>query len=61
MVWTRRCYSGNDAFGLILSGLNLAYEQPDYLSRIVEQASVARAMLKNTNLVSFEIGNEPGT
>jgi hypothetical protein len=43
-----------------LSGLNLAYEQPDYLSRIVEQAGVARSMLKNTNLVSFEIGNEPG-
>jgi hypothetical protein len=43
-----------------LSGLNLAYEQPDYLSRIVEQAGVARSMLKNTHLVSFEIGNEPG-
>jgi hypothetical protein len=41
-------------------GLNLAYEQSDYLSRIVEQAGVARSMLSNTNLVSFEIGNEPG-
>jgi hypothetical protein len=46
---------------LTLSGLNLAYEQPDYLSRIVEQAGVARSMLTNVNLVSFEIGNEPGT
>ena len=59
MVWTRRCYNGYCIL-LILSGLNLAYEQPDYLSRIVEQAGVARSMLKNTNLVSFEIGNEPG-
>ena len=43
-----------------MSGLNLAYQQPDYLSRIVEQAGIAKAMLKNTNLVSYEIGNEPG-
>lgn len=44
----------------MLLGLNLAYEQSDYLSRIVEQAGVARSMLTHTNLVSFEIGNEPG-
>lgn len=40
-------------------GLNLAYDKPDYLDRIVEMAT---QVIKNTprlNLVSFEIGNEP--
>jgi hypothetical protein len=52
---TKRCLSKQAP-----KGLNLAYEQPDYLLRIVEQAGVARSMLSNTKLVSFEIGNEPG-
>lgn len=40
-------------------GLNLAYTEPDCIDRIVASAEAARTGLKNVNLVSFEIGNEP--
>jgi len=39
-------------------GLNLAYENSDYISRITSAASAALSAL-NDNLYSFEIGNEP--
>lgn len=39
-------------------GLNMAYENSDYLSRITSTASAALHAL-NGNLYSFEIGNEP--
>lgn len=40
-------------------GLSLAYDEPDYIDRIVASADAARTGLKNVDLVSFEIGNEP--
>lgn len=40
-------------------GLNLAYNETDYLDHIVASADAARTGLKNVDLVSFEIGNEP--
>lgn len=40
-------------------GLNLAYEQPDYISRIVDMANQVIKGTPRLNLVSFEIGNEP--
>ncbi|KAI9708695.1 MAG: hypothetical protein M1828_002679 [Chrysothrix sp. TS-e1954] len=43
----------------ITYGLNLAYDNSDFISHIVAQADAARTMLKNVQLVSFEIGNEP--
>jgi hypothetical protein len=39
-------------------GLNLAYDNPDYLQRITTTASAVLSAL-NQNLYSFEIGNEP--
>jgi hypothetical protein len=44
---------------LIADGLNLAYEQPDYINKIVTQAQAARAQLTNLDITSYEIGNEP--
>lgn len=43
----------------ITYGLNLAYDGSDHIDRIVAEATAASSMLKNTALVSFEIGNEP--
>lgn len=43
----------------ITFGLNLAYDESDYIARIVEEASAAVAMLNGPTLVSFEVGNEP--
>ncbi|ERF69240.1 hypothetical protein EPUS_08919 [Endocarpon pusillum Z07020] len=43
----------------ITFGLNLAYSESDYLDQIVSSADAARTGLKNVDLVSFEIGNEP--
>jgi len=40
-------------------GMNMAYQESDYLTHLVEEASAAVAMLKTPTLVSFEIGNEP--
>jgi len=40
-------------------GLNLAYEGDDYQSIMVKHAKAAVDGLKNTQLYSFEIGNEP--
>ena len=43
----------------ITFGLNLAYQQSDYLDRIATHANAARQQLSNQHLVSMEIGNEP--
>ena len=43
----------------ITFGLNLAYDQPDYIDQITKMATEAVSGLTNVNLVSFEIGNEP--
>ena len=43
----------------ITFGLNLAYDESDYLSNIVAEASAVVKGLNNVQLVSFEIGNEP--
>jgi hypothetical protein len=43
----------------ITYGLNLAYQNTDYIDRMVKQAKAAVDGLKNTQLYSFEIGNEP--
>jgi len=40
-------------------GLNLAYEQSDYIARITQMASLVIQNCPNLDLVSFEIGNEP--
>jgi len=40
-------------------GLNGAYEASDYLENIVKQANAVFDGLKNVDVVSFEIGNEP--
>jgi hypothetical protein len=43
----------------ITFGLNLAYENADYLDRICDSAQAALNSTTNINLFSFEIGNEP--
>lgn len=43
----------------ITFGLNLAYEESDYISQITTMATQAVKGLTSVNLVSFEIGNEP--
>ncbi|KAF2677163.1 glycoside hydrolase family 79 protein [Lentithecium fluviatile CBS 122367] len=43
----------------ITYGLNLAYQASDYTDRIVKHAQAAVNNLKNVQLYSFEIGNEP--
>ncbi|KAJ9662354.1 hypothetical protein H2198_001488 [Neophaeococcomyces mojaviensis] len=40
-------------------GLNLAYEESDYVARITQMANLVIENCPNLNLVSFEIGNEP--
>lgn len=40
-------------------GLNLAYEESDYIARIVDMANQVIKGVPRLNLVSFEIGNEP--
>ncbi|KAI2632495.1 hypothetical protein GGS26DRAFT_598249 [Hypomontagnella submonticulosa] len=40
-------------------GLNLAYEQDDYIQQITTMAKQAISMLSSLNITSFEIGNEP--
>ena len=43
----------------ITFGLNLAYEESDYIDRITTMANEAVYRLTDVNLVSFEVGNEP--
>lgn len=43
----------------ITFGLNLAYDDADYLDRICASAQAALNSTTNINLFSFEIGNEP--
>ncbi|KAI9694486.1 MAG: hypothetical protein M1822_000102 [Bathelium mastoideum] len=43
----------------ITYGLNLAYEGSNYISNIVAEAAAALDNLKNVQVFSFEIGNEP--
>ncbi|EXJ95859.1 hypothetical protein A1O1_00984 [Capronia coronata CBS 617.96] len=43
----------------ITFGLNLAYEESDYIQQITAMATQAVERLTNVNLVSLEIGNEP--
>jgi hypothetical protein len=43
----------------ITYGLNMGYEGPGYIDRIVEAAAAAVNRMKNVHLYSFEIGNEP--
>jgi len=43
----------------ITFGLNLAYEESDYIDQITAMATEAVRGLDKVNLVSFEIGNEP--
>jgi Glycosyl hydrolase family 79 C-terminal beta domain len=43
----------------ITFGLNLAYEESDYIEQITTMAEQAVERLTDVNLVSFEIGNEP--
>jgi len=40
-------------------GLNLAYQQPDYIDKIVTMATQVIEGIPRLRLVSFEIGNEP--
>ncbi|GAB7351666.1 hypothetical protein MBLNU459_g2264t1 [Dothideomycetes sp. NU459] len=40
-------------------GLNLAYDESDYLDKIVTEASAVLDVLTNVKVYSFEIGNEP--
>ena len=40
----------------ITFGLNMGYDEPDYLQSIVAEAEAARSGLSGVNLVSFEIG-----
>ncbi|XXG97324.1 hypothetical protein Hte_003620 [Hypoxylon texense] len=40
-------------------GLNLAYQQPDYIDRITKMAEQVLSHCPNLNITSFEIGNEP--
>lgn len=43
----------------ITFGLNLAYQEDDYIEQITTMANQAVTRLTDVNLVSFEIGNEP--
>jgi hypothetical protein len=43
----------------ITYGLNLAYEESDYINNIVKEAQAVIGNLNNVQLYSFEIGNEP--
>jgi Glycosyl hydrolase family 79 C-terminal beta domain len=43
----------------ITFGLNLAYQEADYIDQITTMAGQAVERLTDVNLVSFEIGNEP--
>lgn len=43
----------------ITFGLNLAYQESDYIEQITAMATQAVERLTDVNLVSFEIGNEP--
>ena len=43
----------------ITFGLNLAYQQSDYIDQIVTMATQAFQRTNNLNIVSFEVGNEP--
>jgi len=43
----------------ITFGLNLAYDNADYMVNIVNEASAALNYTSNVNIFSFEIGNEP--
>ncbi|KAF2085206.1 glycoside hydrolase family 79 protein [Saccharata proteae CBS 121410] len=43
----------------VTMGLNLAYEEDDYLDQISLMASAALANTSNVKIVSWEIGNEP--
>ncbi|KAI0484394.1 glycoside hydrolase family 79 protein [Xylariaceae sp. FL0804] len=40
-------------------GLNMAYNGPDYISRLVTMATQVVTNVTNARLVSFEVGNEP--
>ncbi|KAI1090099.1 glycoside hydrolase family 79 protein [Rostrohypoxylon terebratum] len=40
-------------------GLNLAYEQDDFIDKITTMANQALSKCPNLNITSFEIGNEP--
>ncbi|KAK5091355.1 hypothetical protein LTR05_001538 [Lithohypha guttulata] len=40
-------------------GLNLAYQEPDYIERLVTMAQQVISGIPRLNLVSLEIGNEP--
>lgn len=43
----------------ITFGLNLAYQEPDYIEQVTLMAEQAVNRLTNVRLVSFEVGNEP--
>jgi len=43
----------------ITFGLNLAYDNADYMENIVNEAQAALNYTSNVNMFSFEIGNEP--
>ncbi|KAI9709366.1 MAG: hypothetical protein M1820_003486 [Bogoriella megaspora] len=43
----------------ITFGLNLAYQGPNYVQNIVDEASAVLDNLKNVKVFSFEMGNEP--
>jgi Glycosyl hydrolase family 79 C-terminal beta domain len=43
----------------ITFGLNLAYQQSDYINQMTTMAEQAVDRLTDVNLVSFEVGNEP--
>ena len=43
----------------VVYGLNLAYDLPDFIQNIVNQAEAAMSMLSRVRIASFEIGNEP--
>jgi hypothetical protein len=43
----------------ITYGLNMAYNESDYLQQIVNQANAALNGLSNVTVVGFEVGNEP--
>ena len=43
----------------ITFGMNLAYEQSDYLTKITTHANAAREQLTNLDITGYEIGNEP--
>lgn len=43
----------------ITFGLNLAYDNADYMQNLINEASAALNYTNNVNMFSFEIGNEP--